>query len=200
VPWTDFRDLALVSLLLGAGLKVSHVERLTINCIDMHEERIDLSLPLYTHRARIMAFAMAPLRAWLLIQAKRHGGEVSGTHPVFEGDRSVGFGRTAKSLFMHASSIHRRTQRCLEAAGVTGDRACAQTLRNTYAGLLIDAGASDEELVDFMGLKASITSTRLRQAYAQSKARHKAVISTPAAAHPDLKADQPVSEKGSMGG
>jgi hypothetical protein len=101
---------------------------------------------------------------------------------------------------MHASSIHRRTQRCLEAAGVTGDRACAQTLRNTYAGLLIDAGASDEELVDFMGLKASITSTRLRQAYAQSKARHKAVISTPAAAHPDLKADQPVSEKGSMGG
>lgn len=190
VPWTDFRDLALVSLLLGAGLKVSHIERLTINCIDMHEERIDLSLPRYTHRARIMVFAMAPLRAWLLIQAKRRGGEVRGTHPVFEGDRSVGFGRTAKSLFMHASSIHRRTQRCLEAAGVTGDRACAQTLRNTYAGLLIDAGASDEELVDFMGLKASVTSTRLRQAYAQSKSRHEPVVSTPHTAHPNLKTDQ----------
>lgn len=189
--WLEYRDLALVALLLGAGLKVSHVERLTLNCIDLAEARIDLSLPRYTHRARIMPFAMAPLRAWLLIQAKRKGKEMNGAHPIFEGDRSVGYGRTAKSLFMHASSIHRRTQRCLEAAGVTGDRACAQTLRNTYAGLLIDAGASDAELVDFMGLKASVTSTRLRQAYAQSQVSQESVTSALPAAHPLQNTDQP---------
>ncbi len=188
--WLEYRDFALVALLLGAGLKVSHIKRLTLNCIDLTEARLDLSLPRYTHRARIMPFAIAPLRAWLAIQARRNGEEMSGTHPVFEGDRSVGYGRTAKSLFMHASSIHRRTQRRLEAAGVTGDRACAQTLRNTYAGLLIDAGASDAELVDFMGLKASITSTRLRQAYAQSQVVQEPVTSSLPAVHPNQITDQ----------
>lgn len=65
---------------------------------------------------------------------------------------------------MHPSSIHRRTQRFLEETGITGERASAQTLRNTYASLLIEAGATDDELVDFLGLKASISAQRLRKA------------------------------------
>lgn len=168
--WIAYRDLALIAVILGAGLKISHLARLTLNCIDRVEARIDLSLPRYTHRARIMAFAVEPIAAWLEIQARLHGGALPGTFPVFEADRSAGFGRTAKTLFMHASSIHRRTERFLEAAGIAGERACAQTLRNTYAGMLIDGGASDEELVDFLGLKASVSARRLRETYAQSKA------------------------------
>lgn len=164
--WMTYRDLALVAALLGAGLKVSNIERLTLNCIDFEERRVELSGPHYTHRARLLQFAIPPLAAWLKILADRHGGTIPERHPIFEADRSVGFGRYAKALVMHPSSIHRRTQRFLEEAGVTGERASAQTLRNTYAGLLIEAGATDDELVDFLGLKASISARRLRKAVA----------------------------------
>lgn len=148
--WMTYRDLALVAVLVGGGLKVSNVVRLTLNCIDIEEGRIELSAPHYTHRARLLPFAVPPLAAWLAVQTERHGGTIPGGHPVFEGDRSVGFGRYAKSLVMHPSSIHRRTQRFLEETGITGERASAQTLRNTYASLLIEAGATDDELVDFL--------------------------------------------------
>ena len=47
--WTEYRDLALISVMIGAGLKVGHISRLTLNCIDMVEERIDLSKPGFAH-------------------------------------------------------------------------------------------------------------------------------------------------------
>ena len=166
--WTEYRDLALISVMIGAGLKVGHISRLTLNCIDMVEERIDLSLPGYTHRARILAFAISPIKAWLAIQKQLHGGGLDGKAKVFEADRSVGFGRTSASVTLSPSSIHRRTERLLKLAGISGDRASAQTLRNTYAALLIDGGATDEHLNDFLGLQASVTAKRLREAYAKS--------------------------------
>ncbi len=166
--WLAYRDLALAAVLLGAGLKVSSIKRLTLKCIDMDERRIELSGPHYTHRARMLPFVVPPLSAWLAIQAERHGGTTPEGHPIFEADRSLGFGRYAKALVMHPSSIHRRTQRFLGEAGINGERASAQTLRNTYACLLIEAGATDDELVDFMGLKASVSARRLRKAMALS--------------------------------
>ena len=56
---------------------------------------------------------------------------------------------------------------------ITGDRASAQTLRNTYAALLIEGGATDEHLNDFLGLQASVTAKRLREAYMQSIYRNR---------------------------
>lgn len=167
--WMEYRDLALIGVMIGAGLKVNHIERLTLNCMDMTEERIDLSRPGYAHRARILSFAVAPVKAWLSIQQQMHGGgHLEPTQKIFEADRKSGFGRTSNSVTLSASSIHRRTQRLLGLAGITGDRASAQTLRNTYAGLLIEGGASDENLVDYLGLQASVTAQRLRTAYTKS--------------------------------
>lgn len=167
--WMEYRDLALIGVMIGAGLKVNHIERLTLNCMDMTEERIDLSRPGYAHRARILSFAVAPIKAWLSIQQQMHGGgRLEPTQKIFEADRKSGFGRTSNSVTLSASSIHRRTQRLLGLAGITGDRASAQTLRNTYAGLLIEGGATDENLVDYLGLQASVTAQRLRTAYTKS--------------------------------
>jgi integrase len=163
--WITYRDLAIVAVLLGAGLKVGNFAFLTLNCIDLTEARVELSDRLYTHRARLFDFALPSLRAWLSIQAERHGGDVKGAQPVFEADRSVGFGRLVKTPLMHPSTIHRRTERFLQAAGITGDRASAQTLRNTYAAMWIDRGATNEELVDFLGLRARVTAQRIRAAY-----------------------------------
>ncbi len=166
--WMEYRDLALIGVMIGAGLKVSHVERLTLNCMDMVEERIDLSRPGCAHRARILAFAVAPIKAWLSIQEQMHGsGRLPDNQKIFEAGRKSGFGRTCKTVTLSASSIHRRTQRLLAMAGITGDRASAQTLRNTYVGLLIEGGATDEHLVDYLGLQASVSADRLRAAYAK---------------------------------
>ena len=43
--WMEFRDLALIGVMIGGGLKVSHIGALTLSCIDFTEERIDLSKP-----------------------------------------------------------------------------------------------------------------------------------------------------------
>jgi len=169
--WIEYRDLALVAVMLGAGLKVRDVVGLTLNCINRGEERIELSRPGCAHRARILAFAVTPIQAWLALQDQIHGNAAaSPMRKVFEADRSVGFGRLSKQVTLSASSVHRRTQKLLEEAGITGERACAQTLRNTYAGLLIEGGASDEQLIDYLGLQASISAQRLRASFARAKA------------------------------
>ena len=168
--WMEFRDLALVGVMIGGGLKVSHIGALTLSCIDLTEERIDLSKPGFAHRARLLPFAVAALKAWLDVQRDLHAGKRSPTQKIFEADRKSGFGRTSKTVTLSASSIHRRTNALLKQAGITGDRASAQTLRNTYAGLLIEGGATDEHLVDYLGLQASVTAQRLRAAYQKARA------------------------------
>lgn len=161
--WLGYRDVALMSTLLGAGLKVGNIESLTLNCIDLAEWRIELSQAHYTHRARILPFARPAIATWLQVrrQLLPDPAEAAAT-PVFFADRTKGFGRQATQRTLHASSIFRRVQRFLAAMGIEGERNSPQTLRNTYAALLIDGGASDDELVDFLGLQASVTARRLR--------------------------------------
>ena len=167
--WLDYRDLGLVAATLGGGLKVADLERLTLNCMSLPDRVIDLSKPNQAHRARLLPFAVAPLQAWLDVQAALpvNAGMDLATHPVFQSDRSGGGVRPSgnRRPFMHASSIHRRVHALLVSAGITGDRACAQTLRNTYGALLIDSGASDNELIDFLGLRLPLTAQRFRATY-----------------------------------
>ena len=86
---------------------------------------------------------------------------------VFIADRSGrGFGRFSLTQRMHVSSIFRRIQSVLEDAGVTGSRASPQTLRNTYAALLIEGGASTMELVTCLGLSTDMTAQRIRASWA----------------------------------
>ncbi len=173
--WMEFRDLALIGVMIGGGLKVNHIERLTLNCTDTVEERIDLSRPNHAHRARLLTFAVPAVKAWLSVQEQMHGRKLEPTQKIFEADRSSGFGRNSNTVTLSASSIHRRTQRLLALAGITGERASAQTLRNTYAGLLIDGGATDDHLVDYLGLQSSATAQRLRSAYARSQPKRAGV-------------------------
>jgi len=163
--WVEFRDIALIAIMLGAGLKVGNLKHLTLNCIDLAEAFIELSQAHYTHRARILPFALRPIKAWLSRQRQLFDTNPPEDFPVFIADHSKGFGRQAKTQQMHPSSVHRRIQKILAHCEITGERASAQTLRNTYAAILIDAGASDNELVDFLGLQVAITARRLRNNY-----------------------------------
>lgn len=161
--WMEYRDLALVSVMIGGGLKLNQVVQLTLNCMNMSERRIDLSKLGHAHRARILSFAIPPLEAWISIQKQ---GEGDGNRKLFEADKTLGFARLSKSTTIAPSSVHRRTQRLLSQAGIDGERSSAQTLRNTYAALLIEGGADDEQLIDYLGLQASVTAQRLRATYA----------------------------------
>ena len=169
--WVRYRDLALAALLLGTGLKVCHLLQLTLNCIDWEGEQLDLSAAGITHRPKMMPFALPVLKAWLSIQAARHPIPLPGTHPVLEAGREHGFGRDAKTSLLHPSGIHRRVQRLMLEAGISGERASAQTLRNTYAAMLIDGGASNQEIMVQLGLHVAETVSRLRAAWSREQAK-----------------------------
>lgn len=168
--WVEYRDLALVAVLIGAGLKVGNLKFLTLNCINIAEQYIELSQAHYTHRGRILPFAVRPLNSWLSVRRQLIDPTMLEGLPVFLADHSRGYGRQARTFQMHPSSIHRRIQKILGHCDISGERASPQTLRNTYAAILIDTGASDHELVDFLGLQASISAQRLRGNYASLKA------------------------------
>jgi integrase len=76
---------------------------------------------------------------------------------------------------MHQASIYRRVRRvieeALESAGLTlpESRLSPQTLRNTYAGLLIDMGCTDREIMECMGIKALRSMGRIRTYYEMAK-------------------------------
>lgn len=168
--WLEYRDLALIAATMGGGMKVSHLERLTLNCMDLENRLIVLSEHQHTHRARLLDWALPSINHWLVVQKELPFNAVPlpSEHPVFQSDRSGGGRRRAPTArpFMHATSVHRRINHFLtKIAGITGDRACAQTLRNTYGALLIDSGASDNELIDFMGLRLPISAQRFRATY-----------------------------------
>lgn len=193
--WVRYRDLALAASLLGTGLKVCHFSGLTLNCIDWSEKRLELSAAGITHRPKILPFAQPVLKAWLSIQAARHDFSLPGNHPVFEAGRETGFGRGARSALLHPSGIHRRTQRLMLEAGIGGERASAQTLRNTYAAMLIDGGASNPEIMAQMGLHVAETVSRLRAAWAREQAKQDGDETAgsgerrPQEAHPDGDSD-----------
>ena len=174
--WLEVRDLALIGATIGGGLKPQHLTALTLNCIDLAEEVIDASTSAQAHRAMLLPFAVEALRLWIEVlealtaetRSKKRGAGMTlegwrKAQTVFIADRSShGFGRLTATPGMHPSSIFRRIQSFLLEADVTGERCSAQTLRNTYAALLIEGGATDGELVTCLGLATDLTAQRLR--------------------------------------
>ena len=166
--WIEVRDIGLLSVMIGGGLKVAHVVALGLNCISLGEKTIELSDRKNTHRARILPFAVEPLTLWLSVREKVLAMEQMNTQKVFFSGKR---GPVRKKIAINAATIHRRTQKFLFDAGIHGDRSCAQTLRNTYAGLLIDQGATPNEIMDFLGLRSLESATDLKKIYLSFKAK-----------------------------
>ena len=170
--WIDYRDLALIGATLGAGMKLHHLSGLTLNCIRIGEGVIDNSSEAHSHRAVLLPFARTTIEAWIQVleelcavseRANEARAKWLKSQLVFIADRTTnGFGRLSSTRRMHHSSLFRRIKSFLEEAGIAGERASAQTLRNTYASMLVEGGASDAELVTCLGLSSDITVQRLR--------------------------------------
>lgn len=162
--WMAIRDAAICSVMVGSGATVWALERLTVNCTNGVAERLLLPRkggPDYA--ALALPIAQEGVAAWLPQRNRRplHG------KAFFPADASRRRNVTTDSgsPFMSPSSIFRSVQRLLRAAGITGARACGQTLRNTYGATLIDLGYTDDQLCEFMGFYDPLSAARLRAAW-----------------------------------
>jgi site-specific recombinase XerD len=162
--WLEIRDLALVCMAFGAGMKVGDLERMKLCCMDfdLGKPFVDLSRNGKAHRAHLLEFAIEPLRLWKTTLLEL--GDDNPNQALFIA-KKVGFGERSKSPTLSASSIFRRIERLLAHAGISGHRASPQTLRNTYAAMLIEQKASLVELSNALGLSSIERASQLRRAY-----------------------------------
>ena len=187
--WHEYRDLALVGTIFGGGLKVNLVAGLTLNYIESvvaqakgGDYGVHMNLAGVTrtaYRPLLLPFALPLLRRWQVVyEALRHSPDHKQTLiklPVnkllaFPGGRNRGFGsaksqKPCKNPQLSAVSIFRRTNDVCVAAGITGRRISAQTLRNSYAAVFIDQDMPDEQLMLLLGLNSMRQVFRLRASY-----------------------------------
>ncbi|WP_439687026.1 putative integrase/recombinase protein [Cupriavidus oxalaticus] len=165
--WKRARDVALVAVLLGGGLKVGEARALRLEAIDdgapgrmaLRMVRPDNGR---AYTAPLFALAHAPLRAWLALR------EASGTLG------SLLFPAMPAGRPMHAASVYRRVEILLDEAGVLAgrhERASPQTLRNTCAAMHFEAGTTPAEVAQCLGMRDLESGWRLHGAYEAWQAR-----------------------------
>ncbi|MBY4898415.1 tyrosine-type recombinase/integrase [Cupriavidus sp. AU9028] len=162
--WKRARDVALLAVLLGAGLKVGEVRTLRLDQLAADGGEIAMTRPENgrTYRVPVFSFARAPLLAWLAV--RQAGGTLGQlVFPAQPGGRPL-----------HAVSLYRRVERLLEEAGVLQsrtERASPQTLRNSYAALHFENGEPPAEVAAYLGLRDVESGWRLHAAHAAWLAR-----------------------------
>ena len=163
-PWIEIRDAALCAVMMGGGASVDSIERLSVSCTNRGSGRLTLPRKgLAGYEAPLLPVAQAALDAWLDYR-ERSGIRGTALFPADAGSRRNATTLTTTDA-MSATAIFRATRSVLKDAGITGARACGQTLRNAYAGMLIDLGYSDIELQQAMGFAQATSALRLRSYY-----------------------------------
>lgn len=163
-PWIEIRDAALCAVMMGGGASVDSIERLSVSCTNRGSGRLTLPRKgLAGYEAPLLPLAQAALDAWLEYR-ERSGIRGTALFPADAGSRRNATTLTTTDA-MSATAIFRATRSVLKDAGITGARACGQTLRNAYAGMLIDLGYSDIELQQAMGFAQATSALRLRSYY-----------------------------------
>lgn len=166
--WREVRDRALVGLLLGAGLKVAECRALTVNNILMgNEVWINLRKPdsQLSHRTMPLPFARELLMRWLAVRAA----------VGCQGD--LVFPSKLNGQAMHAITLVRICEAVTDGCGITGHdddnvpkveretRASPQTMRNSFAATLFEAGESTRTVCDSLGFATLITGERMKESW-----------------------------------
>lgn len=187
IDWRSVRDLALVSIMIGGGVRVMEAVGLTVNCMnegcDVVSIRSFKAVPM--HAVSLISPAPEALRIWLRFRQTLH---LKGDAPrlLFPADRSIrGLGARGFAAEMSAASIFRRVQGVLASCGIDGERAGPQLLRNTYAGTLFEEGWDEGAMMETLGYIDPESLMHLRadwNAFCRRKSR-------PAASAPPAAAD-----------
>lgn len=176
--WASARDIGLAGVMVGAGVRVEEVGRMTVNCTLVRGSpddggaqkeclaRMWIPAGIDSPGRDALCFPVAEMAisGWLKWRGLMPGMEI--TDVLFPSDvrkRRKDQRGAEMDANMHPSSLFRRISKVLTTAGVTGNRVGGQTLRNTYAALLVEAECTDAEIMASMGLKTAMTVLRLRE-------------------------------------
>lgn len=160
--WIKVRDAVVAATMVGGGLKVSEATSITVNCTSRPGVVTVPDSYGKDHAARLFPIAQDALAAWWPWRTLH----AEGSNLVFPAAiRNRRSDQRVKTASMHAATVYKRVAALMEQAGITGDRACCQTLRNTYAAMLIEQGALDAELTECLGLQLTLSAHRMREAH-----------------------------------
>lgn len=149
--WRVMRDRALISLLLGAGLKVSEAVALKTDSIG--EMELTGSVPVsitasmvagngMTHRSWLRPYFARDVLDWV---EKRKSMAIPG---IFL------FPSTTQGRKMDRTSVYRIVNETFERAGIEKQREGPRTLRNTYAIRELESGTPIESVCELLGHKS----------------------------------------------
>ena len=141
------RNRAVVATVAGAGMRVSELFIITVNCVDTAGGWIAVG---EGHLAPILPFARQVLADWCSTR--------QGTGPLFDPIAHSTAYRIVNAFFQEAG------------LGDEDDaRLCPQTLRNTYAAILMEQGYTNPQLKMALGLAKVASAANLRMEYGQFK-------------------------------
>lgn len=171
--WIGRRDKAMAAAILGGGVKVSELRRMTFNCIVGDGESLRIGHGPSARTVFLLPFARPILAKWLALHEDLKLPPANLFPATPRGARRRPGAKPNAPV--HQATIHRRINLVLASAGIqlgAGQgkadaepaRLCAQTLRNTYGAQLLDDGRDDEFVAVAMGI-TKFTAERLRRAY-----------------------------------
>lgn len=151
--WKNCRDVALTSIILGAGLKTAEALALTKSDIGFHDNTcvIDISKGFGTglsRIARVQAFASDYIQLWLNLNTDNE--------TMFPGIK----GNTTP---MDHATAYRRVKKIFSAAHIPIKHAGCRSLRNTFAAELISNGVDLELVTEKMGLRENKSVKRYQE-------------------------------------
>lgn len=156
--WRAIRDRAITAVILGGGVKGGELRGMSVSCVSVDGEWLEVQQGKRLHRTRLRPFAVDLLARWV---AYRAATSTEGTL-LFPSTAQA----KSKSQMMDKATLYRIVKRQLDAAGVTlPAREAPQTLRNTFAAMLFDAGESDGLVTEYLGLQDTASAGRLRAHY-----------------------------------
>lgn len=149
--WKDARNRALIATVLGGGLKVSEVIKLTNGCVGARQEDGSLYIDVYPggagrrHRTRVAVFAAAILTEWMTTRKQLTiPGEL-----LFPAKLAGGV--------LHPATLYRQVAAVLTEARIDPTlirHRGARTLRNTFAIHELEEGKPPELVGEYLGHRA----------------------------------------------
>lgn len=155
--WKDLRDAALVTLLMGAGLKLSEALALTTSDVIVSLQglpdtplqiSLNVSKGVGSGKARkcyLPLVATQVFYAWIRFLKNMEGEKSAGLY-VFPGTKG-------SCLPMDAATAYRRTRKVLEKAGINSKHLGGRTLRNSFAVSMLSNGEPPARLMKMLGLR-----------------------------------------------
>ncbi|OGY45761.1 MAG: hypothetical protein A3A24_01925 [Candidatus Buchananbacteria bacterium RIFCSPLOWO2_01_FULL_46_12] len=147
-PYYLSRDLAIVILLLGTGIRLSELVGLTLDRVNLDRNDRNIKVKGKGNKERIIPLTIEV--AGILGQYLKQRPDVSSNHLFIS---RLGSG-------LRARSVYGLVKKYLKAANITKDRVAVHSLRHTFGASLLNSGANLVVIQELLGHKKLETTRR----------------------------------------